>query len=72
MSISETERRRLRSSTNVRSNLRSRLRRQRAIAELVKIVTDGGEVSADAAASVADLPSNATDTAETFAVEVGG
>jgi trigger factor len=71
MSISETERRRLRSSNNVRSNLRSRLRRQRAIGELVKIVTDGEEVSSEAAETVADRTSDALDAAETAAVEVG-
>ncbi|MBV9281632.1 MAG: trigger factor, partial [Chloroflexi bacterium] len=45
----ETERRRLRASNDVRSNVRSRLRRQRAIQRLVEVVTGGQEISPEAA-----------------------
>lgn len=68
----DTERRRLRSSNAVRSNIRSRLRRQRAIQKLVEIVTGGEEVSPEAAEAVADQTAAAAeDTEETVAVEVG-
>jgi trigger factor len=70
---SDTERRRLRSSNAVRANIRSRLRRQRAIQKLVEIVTGGEEVSPEAAGTVADQTAAAAeDTEETVAVEVGG
>jgi len=73
LSTSETERRRLRSSSAVRANLRSRLRRQRAIQKLVQIVTGGEEVSTEATEAVADqTAATAEDTEETMAVEVGG
>jgi trigger factor len=70
---SEGERRRLRSSNAVRSNIRSRLRRQRAIQKLVEIVSGGEEVAPEAAEAVADQTAAAAeDTEETLAVEVGG
>jgi len=70
---SDTERRRLRSSNAVRANIRSRLRRQRAIQKLVEIVAGGEEVSPEAAGTVADQTAAAAeDTEETVAVEVGG
>lgn len=68
----DAERRRLRSSTAVRSNIRSRLRRQRAIQKLVGIVTGGEEVSPEATEAVADqTAAPAEDTEETVAVEIG-
>jgi FKBP-type peptidyl-prolyl cis-trans isomerase (trigger factor) len=70
---SEAERRRLRSSTALRSNVRSRLRRQRAIQKLVEIVTGGDEVAQEATEAVADQTAAAAeDTQETVAVEIGG
>jgi trigger factor len=70
---SDAERRRLRSSTAVRANIRSRIRRERAIRRLVEIVTGGEEVSTEAAEAVADQTAAvAADTEETVAVEVGG
>lgn len=73
ISTTDTERRRLRSSTAVRSNLRNRLRRQRAIQRLVQIVTGGEEISTEAAEAVADqTAATAEDAEETVAVEVGG
>jgi trigger factor len=70
---SEGERRRLRASAAVRSNIRSRLRRQRAIQKLVEIVTGGEEVSPEATEVVADqTAAPAEDTEETVAVEIGG
>jgi FKBP-type peptidyl-prolyl cis-trans isomerase (trigger factor) len=68
----ETERRRLRASNDVRSNVRSRLRRQRAIQRLVEVVTGGQEISPEAAEAVADQTAAAEDAEETVAVEVGG
>jgi trigger factor len=69
----DTERRRLRSSNAVRANIRSRLRRQRAIQKLVEIVAGGEEVSPEAAGTIADqTAATAEDTEETVAVEVGG
>lgn len=69
----EGERRRLRSSNAVRSNIRSRIRRQRAIQRLVEIVTGGEEISTEATEAVADQTAAAAeDTEETVAVEVGG
>jgi trigger factor len=72
MRVSERERRELRSSSGVRSNLRTRLRRQRAIRRLVQVVT-GEEISAEAAEAFSEegtAPSD--DSEETVAVEVGG
>jgi len=69
---SETERRRLRSSAGVRTNIRNRIRRQRAIQRLVEIMS-GEDVSAEAAEEVADQTAAAADDVqETVAVEVGG
>jgi FKBP-type peptidyl-prolyl cis-trans isomerase (trigger factor) len=71
--FTDAERRRLRSSSGVRSNIRTRLRRQRAIQKLVEIVTGGEEVAPEAAEAVADQTAGAAeDTEETVAVEVGG
>jgi|SRR5579884_2420146 len=71
MNMSESERRRLRSSSNVRANVRSRLRRQRAIQRLVEIMT-GAEVPAEATETVTDQTAAAAeDTEETVAVEMG-
>jgi trigger factor len=73
MQVSEPERRRLRSSSSVRANIRNRIRRQRAIQRLVEIVTGGEEVSAEAAESMADQTASAAeDSEETMAVEIGG
>lgn len=73
MQLSEPERRRLRSSSSVRTNIRNRIRRQRAIQRLVEIVTGGEEVSAEAAESMADQTASAAeDSEETMAVEIGG
>ncbi len=69
----QQERRRLRSSTGVRSNIRNRLRRQRAIQKLVEIVSGGEEVSPEATEAVTDQTAAvAQDTEETVAVEIGG
>jgi trigger factor len=69
---SETERRRLRSSAGVRTNIRNRIRRQRAVQRLVSIMS-GEDVSAEAAEDVADQTAAAADDLqETVAVEVGG
>lgn len=69
----QQERRRLRSSTGVRSNIRNRLRRQRAIQKLVEIVTGGEEISPEATDAVTDQTAAvAQDTEETVAVEIGG
>jgi trigger factor len=71
--ITDAERRRLRSSSSVRSNIRTRIRRQRAIQRLVEIVTGGEEVAPEAAEAVVDQTAGAAeDTEETVAVEVGG
>jgi trigger factor len=73
LQLSEPERRRLRSSSGVRSNIRNRIRRQRAIQRLVEIVTGGEEVSAEAAEALADETAGAADDSEeTVAVEMGG
>ncbi|HEX6510394.1 MAG TPA: trigger factor [Chloroflexota bacterium] len=73
MTTTDAERRRLRSSSAVRTNIRNRLRRQRAIQRLVEIVTGGEEVSAEATEAIADQTAAvAEDTEETVAVEVGG
>jgi hypothetical protein len=69
----DAERRRLRSSSGVRTNIRNRLRRQRAIQKLVETVTGGEAVSAEATQAIADQTAAvAEDTEETVAVEVGG
>lgn len=69
----QQERRRLRSSTSVRSNIRGRLRRHCAIQKLVEIVTGGEEVSSEATEAVTDQTAAvAEDTEETVAVEIGG
>lgn len=70
--FSETERRRLRTSTGVRANMRGRLRRQRAIQRLVETMT-GEEVGAEATEAMAGLTVEASqDIEETLAVEVLG
>ena len=69
---SDVERRRLRSSNAVRANIRSRIRRERAIRRLVEVVTGGEEVSSEATEAVVDQTAAvAADTEETVAVEVG-
>jgi FKBP-type peptidyl-prolyl cis-trans isomerase (trigger factor) len=71
--VSENERRKLRSSAGVRSNIRSRLRRQRAIQKLAEIVSGGDEIAPEAAEAATDLAGGAVDdTEETLAVEIGG
>lgn len=73
MQSTEAERRRLRSSSGVRTNIRNRLRRQRAIQKLVGTVSGGEEISTEATESIADqMAAAAEDTEETVAVEVGG
>jgi trigger factor len=73
MQTTDAERRRLRSSSGVRTNIRNRLRRQRAIQKLVGIVTGGEEISDEATEAIADQTAAAAeDTEETVAVEVGG
>jgi trigger factor len=73
MPTTDAERRRLRTSSAVRSNIRNRLRRQRAIQKLVGTVTGGEEISAEATEAIADQTAAAADdTEETVAVEVGG
>lgn len=73
MQTTDAERRRLRSSSGVRNNIRNRLRRQRAVQTLVGTVTGGEEVSTEATEAIADQTAAAAeDTEETVAVEVGG
>jgi trigger factor len=73
MQTTDAERRRLRTSSAVRTNIRNRLRRQRAIQKLVETVTGGEEISAEATEAIADQTAAAAeDTEETVAVEVGG
>ena len=69
--IAEGERRRMRSSASVRSNLGSRLRRQRAIQRLVELMSGGEEVEPEAA-EVAAEQTAPVENEETVAVEVGG
>ncbi|HCG01399.1 MAG TPA: hypothetical protein DEV93_12740, partial [Chloroflexi bacterium] len=68
----ERERRRIRSSATARSNIRNRLRRQRAIQRLVEIVSGGDQV-ADEAADEHDEEITASTGAEseTMPVEAG-
>lgn len=71
--VNDAERRRYRSSSGVRQNIRDRLERQEAIQKLVEIVTGGEQVSPEVAEAVAiQSPSGAEDTEESVAVEVGG
>lgn len=71
--MTERERRSIRTSTGVRSNIRNRIRRQRAIQRLVEVVSGGEEVSDEATAALADETSGSADDAqETMAVEAGG
>ena len=73
MQTTDAERRRLRTSSGVRSNVRNRLRRQRAIQTLVGTVSGGEEVSTESTEAIADQTAAAAeDTEETVAVEVGG
>lgn len=70
---SATERRQLRNSPGVRANIRSRIRRQRAIQKLVSVTTGGEEISPEVAEAVADqTAATAEDTQETVAVEAAG
>jgi trigger factor len=66
---SQAERRNIRSSTRVRSNIRGRLRRRRAIARLVEVMTGGDEVSSEAAEAAVEMTTD--DNEATVAVEVG-
>lgn len=69
----DPERRRLRNSAGVRANIRSRIRRQRAIQRLVHVMSGGEEVSSEAAEAVADVTAAvAEDNQETLAVEAVG
>ncbi|MGH2443345.1 MAG: trigger factor, partial [Chloroflexota bacterium] len=71
--MSVGEQRRLRQSNSVRSNIRGRIRRQRAIQQLVAVMTDGEEVGSEAADALVDQTADpSADTQETIAVEVGG
>ena len=71
--LPNAERRRLRASAAARSNVRNRLRRQRAIQRLVAIVTGGKEVAPEAAETMADESAVTTDdTEETVPLEIGG
>jgi trigger factor len=71
--IAEGERRRMRASATVRSNIRSRLRRQQAIQRLVEIMSGGEEVEPEAAEVAADQTAPVpADSEESVAVEVGG
>ncbi len=73
MNSTDAERRRLRTSSGVRTTIRNRLRRQRAIQTLVGALTGGEEVSVEATEAIADsTAATAEDTEETVAVEVGG
>jgi trigger factor len=70
--MTERERRQVRTSTAVRSNLRNRIRRQRAIRHLVEVMSGEEDVSDDAAEALADQTASAADSAqETMAVEAG-
>lgn len=62
--VPESERRQMRSSSAVRSSLRGRIRRQRAIQKLVEIMSDGEEVSDGAAEAMADQSTDITEDAE--------
>jgi trigger factor len=70
--MAQGERRRLRSSNAVRSNIKSRLRRQQAIAQLLKIVAGPDELSSETAEAAAEGSTSKTDVEETATVEVGG
>ncbi|GAC1319952.1 MAG: trigger factor [Chloroflexota bacterium] len=69
--VSETERRRYRSSSAVRQNIRDRLQRQQAIQKLVDIMSNGEGSQAANAEQQQTVP-DSRDTEETVAVEVGG
>jgi trigger factor len=70
--MSERDRRQLRTSTSVRSNIRTRIRRQRAIRRLVDVMSGGEDISDDVTDALTDLTTSAADTAqETMAVEAG-
>jgi trigger factor len=69
----EKERRRIRSSSTARSNIRSRLRRQRAIRRLVDIVSGADEVADEATEAAEEQVSEPTGAEEeTLALEAGG
>ncbi len=71
--FSESERRRLRTSSDVRSGLRNRIRRRRAVQRLVELVSGEENFSAEAAESVAEQTgASADETQENLAVEVAG
>jgi trigger factor len=70
--MTERERRQVRTSNAVRSNIRNRIRRQRAIRHLVEVMSGEEDVSDDAAEALADQTASAADSAqETMAVEAG-
>jgi trigger factor len=70
--LSERERRRVRTSNTIRSNIRNRVRRQRAIRRLVEIMSGEEDVSDEATEALADQTASAADSAqETMAVEAG-
>jgi trigger factor len=71
--VGNAERRQMRTSTTVRSNLRNRIRRQRALERLVGIMTGDEQVAREAEEAVADdTVATAQNAEETVAVEVGG
>ncbi len=71
--FTEPERRRLRTSNAVRTSLRNRIRRRRALERLVELMTGGETVSAEATEAVADQTGASEDDAqETLAVEAAG
>ncbi|MGI8968896.1 MAG: trigger factor [Chloroflexota bacterium] len=72
VNVDAAERKRLRSSTVVRGNIRSRLRRQRALQKLVHIMSGGEEVSTEATDTMADQTADTAETEESVAVEVAG
>lgn len=67
----ERERRKMRTSTAVRSGLRARLRRQRAMHRLVEIVTDGDSVSDEVSLVLADEGTVAEEDADEIVTEDG-
>lgn len=72
-SIAESERRRMRSSATVRTNVRNRLRRSRAIQRLVELMSGGEEVEPVAADVAAEQSASVpADSEESVTVEVGG
>lgn len=71
--FSESERRRLRTSSDVRTGLRNRIRRRRAVLRLVELVSGEEDISTEAAETAADQTgANADEAQENLAVEVAG